>query len=282
MPATLSIITNVFPPEERGRAIGIWAAIAGVATALGPISGGFLVEHFYWGSIFLVNLPIVAVALTAGALLVPTSQDPSKPAFDPVGALLSIVGLVAARVRHHPGTRGGLDLARDPHHLRSRARSCSAGSRGGSRAHRARCSTPRSSGTRGSPRRAPASCCCSSRCSGSIFLQTQYLQFVMGYDALEAGVRLLPDGDHDAPRRAEQRPHHRAARHEAGRGHRPGPRRAVARPHGRSPRRGRHVLGRRGLAAGDLRPRHGPHHGARPPSRSWARCRGPRPGWAAP
>ena len=57
MPATLSIITNVFPPEERGRAIGLWAAIAGVATALGPISGGFLIEHFYWGSIFLVNLP---------------------------------------------------------------------------------------------------------------------------------------------------------------------------------------------------------------------------------
>src|SRR5205809_5238033 len=52
MPATLSIITNVFPPEERGRAIGMWASVAGVAAALGPISGGFLLEHFYWGSIF--------------------------------------------------------------------------------------------------------------------------------------------------------------------------------------------------------------------------------------
>src|SRR3954469_18850923 len=95
MPATLSIITNVFPPEERGRAIGLWAAIAGVATALGPISGGFLLGHFYWGSIFMVNLPIVAVALIAGVVLIPTSRDPSKPKLDPLGALLSIVGLVA-------------------------------------------------------------------------------------------------------------------------------------------------------------------------------------------
>src|SRR4029079_1030160 len=62
MPATLSIITNVFPAEERGRAIGMWASVAGVAAALGPISGGFLLEHFYWGSIFTVNLPIVAFA----------------------------------------------------------------------------------------------------------------------------------------------------------------------------------------------------------------------------
>src|SRR5690348_12899038 len=79
MPATLSIITNVFPPEERGRAIAMWAAIAGVAVALGPISGGFLLEHFYWGSIFMVNLPIVAVALISGVALIPTSRDPSQP-----------------------------------------------------------------------------------------------------------------------------------------------------------------------------------------------------------
>ena len=60
MPATLSIITNVFPADERPKAIAIWTATAGVAVALGPITGGFLLAHFYWGSIFLVNLPIVA------------------------------------------------------------------------------------------------------------------------------------------------------------------------------------------------------------------------------
>jgi EmrB/QacA subfamily drug resistance transporter len=94
MPSTLSLITNVFPPEERGRAISYWAAIAGVGVALGPISGGLLLEHFYWGSIFLVNLPIVGLALAGGAYLLPKSKDPAHPRLDLVGASLSIVGLL--------------------------------------------------------------------------------------------------------------------------------------------------------------------------------------------
>ncbi|HEY3833142.1 MAG TPA: MFS transporter [Acidimicrobiia bacterium] len=95
MPATLSIITNVFPPEERGRAIAFWAAVAGVGTAVGPISGGILLSHFYWGSVFLVNLPIVAFALLSGFFLIPTSKDPTNPRLDVVGALLSVVGLMS-------------------------------------------------------------------------------------------------------------------------------------------------------------------------------------------
>jgi MFS transporter, DHA2 family, multidrug resistance protein len=95
MPSTLSLITNVFPPEERGRAISYWAAIAGVGVALGPISGGLLLEHFYWGSIFLVNLPIVGVALAGGAYVLPKSRDPAHPRLDLVGASLSIVGLLS-------------------------------------------------------------------------------------------------------------------------------------------------------------------------------------------
>src|SRR6516162_6810902 len=78
MPATLSIITNTFPPEERGRAISFWAAVAGIGFALGPISGGLLLSHFYWGSIFLVNIPIVVFALLSGFFLIPTSKDPSN------------------------------------------------------------------------------------------------------------------------------------------------------------------------------------------------------------
>ena len=97
MPATLSIITNVFPPEERGKAIGVWAGVAGLAVALGPLTGGFLLEHFYWGSVFLVNVPIVVVgARSPACFLIPTSKDPSAPRLDPVGAVLSIVGLVVA------------------------------------------------------------------------------------------------------------------------------------------------------------------------------------------
>src|ERR1700737_327269 len=80
MPSTLSVLTNVFTdPGERGRAIGIWAGIAGVGIALGPLAGGFLVEHFYWGSIFLVNIPIVVIAIAAGAWLAPPSGVPAAP-----------------------------------------------------------------------------------------------------------------------------------------------------------------------------------------------------------
>jgi len=95
MPATLSIITNVFPPHERGRAIGVWAGVAGLGAALGPLTGGFLVEHFYWGSVFLVNIPIVVIGLIAGIVLIPNSKDPSAPTLDPIGALLSIAALTS-------------------------------------------------------------------------------------------------------------------------------------------------------------------------------------------
>ena len=95
MPATLSIITNVFPPGERGKAIGVWAGTAGLAGVLGPTTGGFLLEHFYWGSVFLVNIPIVIIGMLAGIFLIPTSKDPSAPRLDPIGAVLSIVGLVS-------------------------------------------------------------------------------------------------------------------------------------------------------------------------------------------
>jgi MFS transporter, DHA2 family, multidrug resistance protein len=93
MPATLSILTNVFPPHERGKAIAIWAGISGGGAAVGPVASGFLLEHFSWGSVFLVNVPIIAVALVAGYVLLPKSRDPHPEALDPIGALLSIAGL---------------------------------------------------------------------------------------------------------------------------------------------------------------------------------------------
>jgi EmrB/QacA subfamily drug resistance transporter len=93
-PATLSILTNVFTdPAERAKAIAVWAGTAGIGIALGPVAGGFLLEHFYWGSIFLVNLPIVALALVGGRLFVPTSRDPDAGRLDLVGAALSLIGL---------------------------------------------------------------------------------------------------------------------------------------------------------------------------------------------
>ncbi|GAA2421153.1 MFS transporter [Streptomyces pulveraceus] len=94
MPATLAVLMNVFEREEQPRAIGIWAGSVGVAIAIGPITGGLLLQHFWWGSIFLVNVPVVIVALTAMVLLVPDSRDPNPGRTDPLGVLLSIVGLV--------------------------------------------------------------------------------------------------------------------------------------------------------------------------------------------
>lgn len=95
MPTTLSILTNIFPAGERPKAIAAWAAVAGLGIAVGPISGGWLLEHFSWNSIFLVNLPIVAICLVGAALLVPESRDPESPKLDVVGAVLSIAGLSA-------------------------------------------------------------------------------------------------------------------------------------------------------------------------------------------
>ena len=94
MPSTLSILVNVFPPGERPKAIAIWASITGAGGALGPVASGYLLGHFWFGSIFLVNLPIIAIALLAGRVLVPKSRDPQQAALDPVGAALSIIGLV--------------------------------------------------------------------------------------------------------------------------------------------------------------------------------------------
>ncbi len=94
MPSTLSIITNVFTdPAERGKAIGIWAGVSALGIGLGPITGGVLLEHFWWGSVFMVNVPIVVVGLVLGFLLVPESRDPNHAALDPVGAVLSIGAL---------------------------------------------------------------------------------------------------------------------------------------------------------------------------------------------
>ncbi|MEU8006898.1 MFS transporter [Catellatospora sp. NPDC049111] len=95
MPVTLSIISNVFDPRERGKAIGIWAGSVGLAVAIGPLLGGFLLEHFWWGSVFMINVPIILFGLAAVAFLVPESRDPQPGRIDLVGVVLSVVGLVA-------------------------------------------------------------------------------------------------------------------------------------------------------------------------------------------
>jgi DHA2 family multidrug resistance protein-like MFS transporter len=94
LPVTLAIITVVFPPHERGRAIGMWAAAVGGAVAIGPLLGGFLLEHYWWGSVFLINVPIVIAGVIGIAILVPESRNPNPGRLDPLGLVLSITGLL--------------------------------------------------------------------------------------------------------------------------------------------------------------------------------------------
>jgi EmrB/QacA subfamily drug resistance transporter len=93
MPSTLSILMDVFPQEERGKATSVWAAMAALGVGLGPLIGGALVELSSWPSVFWINVPVVATALVLGMRLVPESRDPSPGALDAPGVLLSIAGL---------------------------------------------------------------------------------------------------------------------------------------------------------------------------------------------
>jgi EmrB/QacA subfamily drug resistance transporter len=191
-PATLAILTNVFTePSERAKAIGAWSAVSGLAVAFGPVTGGFLLEHFWWGSVFLVNVPIAIGALIAGAYLLPSSRDPEAHRFDVPGMLLSIaaIGLLVFTVIEGPrwgwtstatlaGFAGAAVLLatfvawelRSPHPLidvrvfRIARFSAAAG----------------------------AISVAFFALFGFIFLVTQYFQFVKGYSTLSAGLHTLP------------------------------------------------------------------------------------------
>ncbi|MFF4093520.1 MFS transporter [Streptomyces sp. NPDC001834] len=95
MPATLSIVRQVFPDRrERAVAIGVWSAVAAVGAATGPVVGGFLVEHFWWGSVFLINIPLMALVLPVGRLLLPESRGGGDGPWDVFGALMAAAGVL--------------------------------------------------------------------------------------------------------------------------------------------------------------------------------------------
>ncbi|WP_318204316.1 MFS transporter [Streptomyces sp. SCL15-4] len=97
MPATLSILRQVFPDRrERALAIGVWSAVAAVGAAVGPLLGGFLLEHFWWGSVFLVNIPLMLISLPVGRMLLPESRGTADGPWDVTGALLAAGGLFGA------------------------------------------------------------------------------------------------------------------------------------------------------------------------------------------
>src|SRR3954451_14350747 len=93
-PATLGMLSNIFTePRERATAIGIWSGVSGLAVAIGPVTGGLLLEHFAWGSIFLVNVPFVVLALVAGRAILPESRDADPGRFDALGAIGAVAGV---------------------------------------------------------------------------------------------------------------------------------------------------------------------------------------------
>src|SRR5579863_6878812 len=191
-PATLSLLTNVFTERrERARAIGLWGAIAGVAIALGPIVGGWLLRSFSWGSIFIAMAPVAALAVAGAAVAVPPSNSPDAARPDVPGLVLSsaMMALLVFTIIEAPayGWTSGRSLAgfavsavllaafiaaerRAPHPMLDL------------RLFR----NPRFSAASG------AVTVSFFTLLGFIFLITQYFQFVRGYSALSTGVRLLP------------------------------------------------------------------------------------------
>jgi EmrB/QacA subfamily drug resistance transporter len=191
MPATLSVIINVFPREERGRAIAIWTGVSGAAIGLGPLLGGLLLEYFWWGSVLLINVPIVLTALIVGWWLVPESKDPSAGHLDIPGAALSMaaVSVLLYGIIDAP-THGWLD----PIVVSAFAASVVLGS--AFFLWERRTASPMldlelfrnarfSMG-------AGAIALAFFALFGTVFAFTQYLQFVHGYTPLEAGVRMIP------------------------------------------------------------------------------------------
>lgn len=192
MPSTLSILTNVFTDSgDRARAIGIWSGTTGLGVAIGPVVGGWLLAHYWWGSVFLVNVPIALVGLLVAAWLVPNSKNPASKRPDPVGGGLSTLGLslllwgiieAPERSWTSPLVLGAVGTAvfvlvgfvlweRHSTHpmlelsfFRSRRFSVAMGAMG----------------------------LVIFALMGGLFLLTQYLQFSLGYTALQTGLRIAP------------------------------------------------------------------------------------------
>jgi DHA2 family multidrug resistance protein-like MFS transporter len=109
MPATLALIRNIFhDPRERSLAIGIWSAAASAGMAVGPIVGGVLLEHFWWGSVFLINLPVMALLVVVGIRMLPESRDPSPGPWDLPSVFLSLAGMVGVVYAIKEAAAGGL------------------------------------------------------------------------------------------------------------------------------------------------------------------------------
>jgi EmrB/QacA subfamily drug resistance transporter len=191
MPSTLAVLVQIFDDEERPKAIAIWTAVASGAIALGPVVGGFLLDHFWWGSVFLINIPIGVLAVVAMVLLVPESRDPRTRRPDLPGVALSAVmaiGLVYAviSVPEHGWASTGVLV---PLAVGLGAGICFV-------VWERRAADPmldlslfRNAKFTGAVGSGALSLLAM---AGSLFLLTQYLQFVLGYTPLQTGFAVIP------------------------------------------------------------------------------------------
>ncbi len=191
MPSTLAIMLAIFPREERTKAIAVWTSMAFLGLPLGPILGGWLLDHYPWNAMFLVNLPVIAIALGTGLVLVPESKSAALAALDPLGALLSVSGLGALlyAIIAAP-TRGWAD-ATTLAALTAALLLLTAFA-----GWEARCAQPMLDlRLFANPRFSAASLAIalvSFGLVGTLFFLTQYMQFVLGFTPLGAGVRIIP------------------------------------------------------------------------------------------
>jgi EmrB/QacA subfamily drug resistance transporter len=191
MPGTLSTITSVFPPESRAKAVGIWAGFAGAGGTLGMLVSGLLLEHFWWGSTFLVNVAVAAVALAMILIAVPSTRSREPVGLDPLGSVLSFVGIGALVLGIIEGPERGWT---DPITL--------AGLIGGAvvlaafvraeLASRAPLLDPRLFRFRGFATGSMSLFLQFFAMFGFFFVSVQFLQLVLGYSALTAALAIIP------------------------------------------------------------------------------------------
>ncbi|GHI06540.1 MFS transporter [Streptomyces cellostaticus] len=191
MTTTLAVVMQIFTPEEQPKAIGIWSAVSALGFAVGPLIGGFMLNHFWWGAIFLINIPVAVLGVVAVAALVPESKSPRGGRPDLLGALLSTIGMASLVFAIISGPGHGWTSPRvlvtaafaimvlasfvywesrsdepmlDLHFFRDR----------------------RFTGA------VAGVVLLTFGMGGALFLLTQHLQFVLGYGPLEAGLRIAP------------------------------------------------------------------------------------------
>jgi len=191
-PATLSLISNVFTERrERARAIGLWGAVGGVAIAMGPIVGGWLLEHYSWAAIFIAMAPVAAVAAVLVALAVPASRNPGVTAMDIPGLLLSSATMALLVFTIIEAPTYGWTAARSVAGFAASAALLAAFIAWERRAAHPMLDVGMFRNMRFSAASGAVTVSFFTL-FGFIFLMTQYFQFVRGYDPLTAGVRLLP------------------------------------------------------------------------------------------